>query len=142
MLPESARQGYFAQWAEREREELEEIAESFPVPLLRAPLHSSELIGIPALGEFGEEIYGGRDPAQLFTTSRPIRLRKRGRRTLLEIDLPGMSKEEVDLVSTGQELHVRVRDARRRIALPTSLVGQPIESSPLREGVLEVVFGE
>jgi len=142
LLPESARQGYFAQWAEREREELEEIAESFPVPLLRAPLHSSELIGIPALSEFGEEIYGGRDPAQLFTQSRPIRLRKRGRRTLLEIDIPGMSKEEVDLVTTGQELHVRVRDARRRIALPSSLVGQPIASSTLHEGVLEVVFGE
>jgi arsenite-transporting ATPase len=142
LLPESARQGYFAHWAEREREELEGIAESFPVPLLRAPLHSSELIGVSSLSEFGEEIYGGRDPAQLFTTSRPIRLRKRGRRTLLEIDLPGMNKEEVDLVSTGQELHVRVRDARRRIALPTSLAGQPIESSTLREGVLEVVFGE
>jgi HSP20 family molecular chaperone IbpA len=35
---------------------------------------------------------------------------------------------------------VRVRDARRRIALPDSVAGRSIVAAKLNEGVLEVVF--
>ena len=50
LLPERAASGYFARWAEREREELISIEESFPVPLFRAPLLPHEPIGIEAAG--------------------------------------------------------------------------------------------
>ena len=43
LLPPEAGRGYFARWAEREREELADIERSFPVPILRAPLHPQEL---------------------------------------------------------------------------------------------------
>jgi HSP20 family molecular chaperone IbpA len=59
---------------------------------------------------------------------------------VLAIELPGASKEEVDVVATGAELFVRVRDARRRIALPDSLQGKRVEESRLERGRLEVVF--
>jgi arsenite-transporting ATPase len=140
VMPDVAAGGYFAHWAEREREELEEIRESFPVPLLQAPLQSREVIGVEALARMGGEVYGDRDPAGIFARERPIRLRKRGRQTVLEIDLHWNDREDVDILSTGSELHIQVRDARRRIALPESLVGHRLESSRLRDGVLEVAF--
>jgi arsenite-transporting ATPase len=141
MLPERASGGYFAHWAERERESMIEIERSFDaMPILRAPLHEHEPIGPEALGDLAGEIFGDRDPAAFFSRSRPIRLRKRGHRTLMEIDLPGAVKEEVEVVAAGGELHVRVRDARRRIALPASLEGRPIEAVRLTDGVLEVSF--
>ncbi len=88
LLPPDAVGGYFARWAEREREAMADVECSFPVPLFRAPLRPQELIGVEALTALSVDVFGERDPAALFTRAHPIRLRKRGTRTLLEIDLP------------------------------------------------------
>jgi arsenite-transporting ATPase len=140
VLPPEAAAGYFSRWAQRERTELEEIEQSFPVPQFRVPLHSSEPIGVEALRELAAETYGDRDPAALFTRARPIRLTKREGATVMEIDLVHASTDELDLAVHGDQLLVRVRDARRRIALPDSVAGRSIASAKLNEGVLEVVF--
>jgi len=140
LLPGAASHGYFARWAAREREELCEIEESFPVPILCAPLESAEPVGVEALRGLAGRLFGERDPAGLHTRVRPIRLRKRARHTVMEIELPGASKEELDVLAIGAELHIRVRDARRRIALPASLEGREIESVQLTDGVLELAF--
>ena len=140
LLPEQARTGYFARWADREREEMKRIEESFPVPLLIAPLLAREPLGVDALDSLGRELFGDRDPAERMASSRPIRLHKRGPRTVLVIELPGASKEEIDVLVSGSELFVRVRDARRRIALPDMLIGKSVQECRLERGSLEVVF--
>ena len=57
---------------------------------------------------------------------------------MLEIDLPHAEKEEIEVTACGDELLLRVRDARRRIALPASLAGRGVEGVRLAKGVLEV----
>lgn len=140
LLPEVASEGWFARWREREADELARIEESFPVPRLRAPLRAHEPIGLEALDALGREVFGEDDPSRRLAEGRPITLAKRGPRTVLTIELPGASKEEIDLVVRGTDLLVRVRDARRRIALPDSLRGRAVEESRLERGRLEVVF--
>jgi arsenite-transporting ATPase len=141
VLPEAAAGGYFARWAERERRELREIASSFPVPLFQAPLLPREPIGAEALRELARGLFGERDPAARFAQGRPIRLEKRGGRTWLEIELAGATREEIDVTSLGDELLVRVRDAQRRVALPASVAGRPIDAVRLDHGVLAIEFG-
>jgi len=140
VLPEQAARGYFARWAERESRELEEIASSFPIRRFQAPLLPREPIGIGALGALARELYGDEDPARLFGRAPPIRLEVREERTVLEIDLPNAQKEEIGVTARGDELLLRVRDARRRIALPASLAGRAVEGVRLAKGVLEIVF--
>jgi arsenite-transporting ATPase len=140
VLPDRAAAGYFARWAQREREELERIGRSFPVPLFEVPLQVREPIGETALRELARQLFGDRDPAELFTRSRPIRLYKRGAGTVLAVQLPGVDKAEVDVTAAGGELLVSVRDAQRLIALPESLCGRPIVGVRLRNEVLEVEF--
>ncbi len=140
VLPSCAADGYFARWAEREATGLAEIAESFPIPQFTAPLHNREIIGIPALEQLASEVYNARDPAEVMTRARPFRVRKQGRQTLLEIDLHGIEKDEIELLSTGSELHLRVRDVARRISLPSSIAGKPIARSHFSQGVLHVLF--
>jgi len=142
VLPPEAALGYFTRWAARERLELEEIENSFPVPQFRAPLRAVEPIGVEALRSLASETYGDQDPAQLFTKLRPIRLVRRANQTLLEIDLPHATMEELDLSLHGDQLLVRVRDACRQIALPDSVSGRAIASARLKAGVLEVRFAE
>lgn len=139
-LPPRAAGGWFARWAEKERQEQAEIAASFPVPILHAPLYPTEVIGADALRRLGGAVYGDQDPAALLARGRPIRLHKDARGTVLEIELPNASKEDLDVGAHGAELHVRVRDAQRRIALPDSLVGRTITAARLEGGVLSVVF--
>lgn len=140
VLPASAAGGWFARWHERQEAALAEIGSSFPVPVLPAPLHPHEVVGADALRRLGAEVYGDRDPAALLTRARPIRLRKRAGRHLLEIDLPGARKEELQVAAQGDRLRVRVRDAERLVALPGSLAGRAVESARLVDGVLELVF--
>ena len=140
ILPDEATRGYFARWADRERHELDEIASSFPIPRFQAPLLPREPIGVEALLELSKSVFGDRDPAELFTRSRPIRLEKRGDRTVLEIDLPGARKHELEVIPRGDELLVVVRDAQRRISLPASVAGRAVEEARLSKGVLSITF--
>ena len=142
MMPESVGQGYFSRWLELEREELEVIEQSFPVPIYRVTLRPREVIGSEALEALARDLFGEIDPAAIFATRRPIRIRRGAGRTRMEIDLPGMTKEDIEVVAKGTDLHLRVRDARRMISLPESVVGKPIEMIRFREPVLEILFGE
>ncbi len=58
----------------------------------------------------------------------------------MEIELVHASIDELDLTILGDQLLVRLRDARRRIALPDSVAGRSIAAAKLNEGVLEVIF--
>jgi arsenite-transporting ATPase len=140
LLPAPARTGWFAHWAEREREELAAIEAAFPIPCLRAGLAPSERIGAEALGALAREVYGERDPAAVLQRGRPLRWRRVGAATLLEIDLPGTSKEEIDVALHGADLLLQVRDAARRLALPDSVAGRRLAGAALRNGILEVRF--
>ncbi len=143
VLPDAAAEGWFARWAEREREELAEIEASFPVPRFHAPLYARELAGVDDLAQLAQlarDLYGERDPAELFTRARPIRLRKHMGRPRLEIDLPGASKEELEVTARGADLLVRVRDATRIVALPGSVAGRAVRRARLEGGVLTVDF--
>jgi arsenite-transporting ATPase len=140
VLPPRAAHGYFANWARREREELESIEAAFPVPLLQAPLHAQEIIGVEALLDLSRQVYGARDPAALLSRRRPLRLQRRAGRVRLEIELPNVAKEDIDVATHGDDLLVRVRSEQRRIALPASVAGRRVENARLRDGVLEVSF--
>jgi arsenite-transporting ATPase len=142
VMPASVEGGYFSRWLEREREELAAIEEGFPVPIRRVSLRSREVIGPTALEALAVDLFGEEDPARRLAEGRPIRLRRGAGRTRMEIALPGISKEEVDVAAHGTDLHLRVRDGRRSISLPESVVGRPIERVRLRDGVLEILFGE
>lgn len=141
VMPESVGGGYFRRWIELEREELEAIERSFPVPIRRVSLRPKEVIGTQALEALAFDLFGDDDPAARFATGRPIRIRRGGGRTRMEIDLPGIAKEEIEVFAKGTDLHLRVRDGRRSISLPETLVGRPIEKVRLRESVLEILFG-
>jgi arsenite-transporting ATPase len=140
LLPDTAQDGFFAKWAAREQTEIAALESAFGVPLLRAALRSAEPIGVDALRALAREVYGESDPAAILHHGRPLRWRRVGAKTLLEIALPNVSKEEIDVAVVGADLHLRVRDARRAIALPDSLVGRPIEGAQLRGAKLVVTW--
>ena len=120
------RGGWFARWAARERAELAEIEASFPVPLLHAPLRPHEVRGEAALRALAEALYGERDPAAPLRRgpARSASCAPPGARCL-EIDLPGASKEELEVGARRRRaLRARARrDPRGSRCRPRSRAG-------------------
>lgn len=139
-LPSQAGEGYFARWRAKEQNEIAAIQASFPTPIFHAPLYPHELIGEAMLGTLAQAVYGDRDPAALFVTRSPLRLFKRGARTVLELDAPNLAKDDVSVAQNGDVLVVQLRDAHRLIALPDSVLGKSVVEVSLRDGVLAVFF--
>lgn len=140
VLPAPAAGGYFARWAERERESLDALVREFPVPVLRASLRPREPVGADALRTLAREVYGERDPAEFRADGRPVRWEQRAGRTCLCVDLPHATKEELEVVARGADLWIGLRSERRRVALPASVAGRRIASARLHDGTLRVTF--
>jgi arsenite-transporting ATPase len=142
VLPDEVSDPWFARWKAAHAEHLAEIEAGFaPVPVLRVPLQPTEQVGLEALAGFADALYGDEDPTARFGRREPMRVRRRGDQTTLEIDLPFSDRDELDLGRVGDELLVRVGPYRRAIVLPDSLRRRAVTAARLRDGRLTVDFG-
>ena len=141
LLPDGISDPWFATWKAAHASHLAAIEEGFaPIPVLRAELAPSELIGVEALRLFADELYGGLDAAAVLHRDEPIRVDASGADYVLRIALPFADREELELGRHGDELQVRVGPYRRAVLLPDSLVRREVVGAALREGALEVTF--
>lgn len=142
ILPEEVRDGYFDAWREIQEGYVRTAEETFaPLPSFRVPLQSGEVVGLRRLTELGRAVYGDRDPAEVFTTTRPYRFEKRDGTYRLVMTLPFVGREEVDLNVSGDELIVRIGNFKRYVPLPRSYQGSVPTSAALRDDELTITFG-
>jgi len=111
-----------ASWLAAQRAALEELAESVPgLPVRRAAYRATEPIGVPALVELGEELYGGSDPLAPAAVAEPLTVAERHGEYELRVAVPFVRRSEVALLRSGDELVLAVGGQRRRLALPSGL---------------------
>lgn len=137
IIPDEVTDAYFDRWRDIQAQHLERIEQSFaPVPILKARLFDTEVVGTQALGRLGAEIYGGSDPAAILHTDEVMKLVDR----TLMIKVPFASKGDIDVNRRGQELFVRVGSNKRVVALPVVLQGAQVGAASLDGGWLSVSF--
>lgn len=143
VLPDAVSDPWFDRWKAVQAEHLATIDEGFaPLPVLRAHLADTEVVGLTALGGLAVELYGDRDPAARLHTGSPMRFeRLDGQRTVV-LDLPFVERGDLDVGRRGEELLITLGPYRRALTLPDSLVERPVREARLRDGTLTVVFGE
>lgn len=101
----------------------EEIREYFdPVPVARLPLFSEEVIGWQRLQEVAQALYGDEDPTARYVTAPPYDFVKDGNHYRLEITLPFVHKEDIDLQRQPEDLVIRVGSFKRHVPLPRTVV--------------------
>jgi arsenite-transporting ATPase len=141
VLPPAVEDPYFDRWKELQEIYLGMVRESFsPIPIVNAQLQSQEVVGDSLLEQMARGVYGDEDPAQIFFSQRPIRIRKEDGRFVLSLHLPFVEKSEVDLSQKGEELIVKVGPIKRNILLPRVLVDRRIGAARFDKEILKIAF--
>lgn len=142
VLPEEVTDEYFAEWKASQQRYLEEVEASFgALPIFKVRLYEREVVGIDALRQMANDIYGDKDPTERFADSKPMRIVKRGKDYWLELHLPFTEKGEIQLMRKGDELIIRVGTIKRHLVLPHILAKQEPKGAKLENGILQVRFG-
>lgn len=141
VFPEQA--GAFSRLAERQRAYAAEIVDYFqPVPVTQLPLFEDEVIGVTQLQALGQSLYGDEDPSQCYISSPAYAYKKEGRDYLLEVAMPFVQKEEIDLTRQAEDLVIRVGSFKRHVPLPRSVVRLKTAGAKMDDGRLIVRFAD
>jgi arsenite-transporting ATPase len=140
--PDEVADPWFARWKKLHAEHLSAIDADFaPLPVFRLPLQPTEPVGVDALRIVADALYGDEDPTARFGSGEPMRVRRDGPATVLEVDLPFTERDELELGRRNGELLVRVGPYRRALVLPDSLCRRSVTGARLEDGQLLVTFG-
>ena len=113
-----------------------------PIPTLQTKLFDHEIVGLDCARRDGRVDLRRPDPSQIFYHSVPQRIRKVGNTYELQLHLPFVGKEDVDIKHREGELFVSVGPYKREISLPRVLNGKRVTAGRLEEGMLSVTFSD
>ena len=129
-------------WRDIQRRNHKLVEECFtPVPIFDVPFFETEVVGLEMLDKMGRAIFGEADPGSVFFHGKVQTIEPgiAGGFTL-KMPLPLASKDQVDLMQTGDELIVQVGDYRRNIILPRALAVLQVAGAKLDNGELRISF--
>jgi arsenite-transporting ATPase len=133
---------YLRVWGNNQQKYLD-LAETYfhPLPIFKAPLYDSEILGYEKLLEFGKNLYEGKDPTQIFFKHRPYELARIDGRSFVKLYLPFVTKKEIDLSKIGDELIIKIGNFKKNIVLPRAYAVMEPRSARLEEDHLLIEFG-
>jgi arsenite-transporting ATPase len=119
------------------------VEDSFrPLPLLRAARRDREVIGLAALDELAEQMFGDVDPIAVLHRGPTQVIEPTPGGYRLRIPLPNVEAGRLTMSKKGDELFVEVANIRREIALPRALAPLDAVGGRLADGYLEIRFAE
>jgi arsenite-transporting ATPase len=141
VFPSAGADDWRRSWAAAQAGVLAEVDHSFSgLPVWRSPYRASEPVGVAALLDFARAAYGGHDPLAAPSGPAPMTFTRTRTGTTLRLELPFVTKSDIDLARHGDELVVTVGSYRRLIALPGALGRQGIVGAGIDGGALKVRF--
>jgi len=106
------------------------------------PLYSEEMCGLEALERLKETLYKDEDPAQVYYKENTLRVVQENNQYSLELYLPGIAKDQIQLSKTGDELNVRIGNHRRNLVLPQALAALQPAGAKMENDYLKIRFAE
>ena len=143
VFPDADGDAWRAGWVAAQTAVLEEVEESFAgLQIWRSVYRSGEPVGVDALRTLAAEVYDGTDPLTAPVGDGPLRVTRGAAGAVLRLELPFVTKGEVDLARHGDELVVTVGSYRRLLSLPPGLARHRVTCARVDEGSLQVRFEE
>ncbi|MBO3458048.1 TRC40/GET3/ArsA family transport-energizing ATPase [Aetokthonos hydrillicola Thurmond2011] len=143
ILPNEVQDPFFQRWKENQQQYRQEIHENFhPLPVKEVPLFSEEMCGLPALERLKETLYKDEDPTQVYYKETTIKITQEQNQYSLELYLPGIPKNQIQLSKTGDELNITIGNHRRNLVLPQALAALKPSGAKMEEDYLKIRFTE
>ncbi|MDJ0531821.1 MAG: TRC40/GET3/ArsA family transport-energizing ATPase [Xenococcaceae cyanobacterium MO_207.B15] len=142
IIPDSVSDPFFERWKSNQQVYKQEIYDNFhPLPVKEVPLFSEEMCGLEALDRLKEILYADEDPSQIYYKENTVRVLQDKGCYSLELYLPGIPKEQIQLNKTGDELNVRIGNHRRNLVLPQALAALKPSGAKMEQDYLKIRFG-
>lgn len=133
--------GHFSGWRTLQQEYAPYVEQMFaPLPILKAPHFSHEMVGTKLLEQMGQTLYGEDDPAAFLYRGPTQRVERTTRGFDLIVPLPFVSEDQIHLAQSADELLVSVGWHRHRIVLPQSLARLRASDAFFESEELRIVF--
>jgi arsenite-transporting ATPase len=142
IIPEEVTDPFFQRWKENQGIYKQEIYDNFhPLPVKEVPLYSEEMCGLEALERLKNTLFSAdEDPTQVYYKETTVRVVQEKDSYSLELYLPGIPKEQVQLNKTGDELNIRIGNHRRNLVLPQALAALNPTGAKMEEDYLKIRF--
>ncbi|NJN57212.1 MAG: TRC40/GET3/ArsA family transport-energizing ATPase [Leptolyngbyaceae cyanobacterium SL_5_9] len=143
IIPDEVSDPFFKRWKENQQQYRHEIHENFrPLPVKEVPLYSEEMCGMEALNRLKETLYADEDPTQVYYKETTLRVVQDQDQYSLEVYLPGIPKNQVELTKTGDELNIRIGNHRRNLVLPQALAALQPAGAKMEDDYLKIRFAD
>jgi len=108
ILPEEVSDAHFHRWKGTQGKYIDLVEEYFsPVPIFKVGLFREEIVGREDLAQLSKMLYDNVDPTARFLTEHPHKFTKKNGQYFVTIRLPFVTKEDVELSKSDNELIVR-----------------------------------
>jgi arsenite/tail-anchored protein-transporting ATPase len=133
--------GYFAGLREAQQAHLPRVEQEFgPVPVSTVPFFDREMVGVDRLREVGLALFGDGDPAAVHYRGRPYQVVRHRDGWMLKVELPFVTREQVELSRHGDELVLHAAGWRRSLVLPRALVSARTAGARWQDQTLMIEF--
>ncbi|MBE9101746.1 TRC40/GET3/ArsA family transport-energizing ATPase [Vacuolonema iberomarrocanum] len=141
IIPDSVSDPFFQRWKENQKQYRQEIHDDFrPLPVKEVPLFSEEMCGLEALNRLKDTLYADEDPSQVYYKETTMRVVQEQDHYSLELYLPGIPKDKVELSKSADELNIRIGNHRRNLVLPQALAALQPAGAKMDEDYLRIRF--
>jgi arsenite-transporting ATPase len=141
IIPDHVSDPFFQRWKDIQQQYRQEIHDNFaPLPIKEVPLYEGELCGLAALDHLKETLYANEDPSQVYYKETTLKVVQEQNQYSLEVYLPGIPKNQVELSKTGDELNIRIGNHRRNLVLPQALAALQPAGAKMEEDYLKIRF--
>lgn len=143
IIPPEVNDPYFQYWKENQKLYRQEIIDNFsPLPVKEVPLYSREICGLAALEKLKELLCGDDDPSKVYYDLDTFNIRQTKEGFELELYVPGIPKEQVQLSKNADELNIRIGNHRRNMILPQVLATLSTNGAEMKDDRIIIRFIE
>lgn len=141
VYPQEINNSYLSNWLGIQDKHIKHITRVFHgTPIFKSILYDREMVGIPPLLKFARGLFKEEDPTSCFNKDAPIKISKKGDHFLLTIKMPGVRKEDIGLLTSGDELILKIKNFQRNLMLPRALQTRQIKEATIEGDWLKIVF--
>ena len=127
VFPDGLGGAHLEKWRSIQAGYMKEVEEAFgPLPIMPCHFQQEEVVGRRLLSEMATNLFGDRDPTQIYREEQPLSIGQNNGRYEVSLRLPFTTKDDVDVWIHADELVIRIRNYKRHILLPRALATRDI----------------